>query len=80
MEVSELCDDCPPVSYPTDKTRCLPCPRREHALRQHMIDEGVSERSIEDLVGEGWAIFEIYEAEREGGSIRPLERNQDGSK
>jgi hypothetical protein len=24
----ELCDDCPPVGYPTDKTRCLPCPRR----------------------------------------------------
>ena len=23
-----LCDDCPPVGYPTDKTRCLPCPRR----------------------------------------------------
>ena len=22
------CDDCPPVGYPTDKTRCLPCPRR----------------------------------------------------
>lgn len=26
--MSELCDDCPPVAYPTDKTRCLPCPRR----------------------------------------------------
>lgn len=23
-----LCEDCPPVGYPTDKTRCLPCPRR----------------------------------------------------
>lgn len=23
-----LCDDCPPVGYSTDKTRCLPCPRR----------------------------------------------------
>jgi len=23
-----LCSDCPPVGYPTDKTRCLPCPRR----------------------------------------------------
>ena len=28
-----LCEDCPPVDYPTDKTRCLPCPRRE---RQEM--------------------------------------------
>jgi hypothetical protein len=23
-----LCDDCPPASYPTDKTRCTECPRR----------------------------------------------------
>jgi hypothetical protein len=23
-----LCGDCPPVGYSTDKTRCLPCPRR----------------------------------------------------
>ncbi len=27
-----LCEDCPPVGYPTDKTRCAPCPRRA-ALR-----------------------------------------------
>lgn len=26
--VESLCDDCPPVGYPTEKTRCLPCPRR----------------------------------------------------
>jgi hypothetical protein len=24
----ELCEDCPPVGYPTDETRCIPCPRR----------------------------------------------------
>jgi hypothetical protein len=23
-----LCEGCPPVGYPTDKTRCAPCPRR----------------------------------------------------
>lgn len=23
-----LCEDCPPPDYPTDETRCLPCPRR----------------------------------------------------
>lgn len=23
-----LCGDCPRVGYPTDETRCLPCPRR----------------------------------------------------
>lgn len=25
-----LCEDCPPSDYPTDETRCLPCPRRAH--------------------------------------------------
>ena len=24
----ELCEDCPPSDYPTDKTRCSECPRR----------------------------------------------------
>ena len=24
----ELCSDCPPEGYPTDKTRCIECPRR----------------------------------------------------
>ena len=23
-----LCSDCPPVGYPSEKTRCHPCPRR----------------------------------------------------
>jgi hypothetical protein len=23
-----LCSDCPPIGYPTDETRCAPCPRR----------------------------------------------------
>lgn len=26
--VVELCEDCPPVAYSTDKTRCGPCPRK----------------------------------------------------
>lgn len=26
-----LCSDCPPVDYPTDKTRCADCPRHTHA-------------------------------------------------
>lgn len=24
-----LCSDCPPIRYPTDKTRCDPCPRSQ---------------------------------------------------
>jgi hypothetical protein len=26
--VMQLCEDCPPIGYPTNKTRCTPCPRR----------------------------------------------------
>jgi hypothetical protein len=26
--VHVLCEDCPPIGYPTDKTRCSGCPRR----------------------------------------------------
>jgi len=25
---ADLCSDCPPVGYPTDRTRCSDCPRR----------------------------------------------------
>jgi len=28
----DLCADCPPVGYPTDKTRCSPCPRRTNPM------------------------------------------------
>lgn len=28
----ELCADCPPVGYPTDKTRCAECPRLETSV------------------------------------------------
>lgn len=27
--VQVMCSDCPHVGYPTDKTRCVECPRRE---------------------------------------------------
>lgn len=23
-----MCEDCPPLGYPTDKTRCAECPHR----------------------------------------------------
>jgi hypothetical protein len=34
-----LCEDCPPVGYPTDKTRCTPCPRRSPKLNEVDDDE-----------------------------------------
>lgn len=34
---STLCEDCPPVGYPTAETRCAPCPRR---LNPSPVDGG----------------------------------------
>ena len=34
----ELCDDCPPIGYPTDKTRCLPCSRRTPKELDAIVD------------------------------------------
>lgn len=36
---AELCDDCPPLGYPTDKTRCLPCPRRTPKVLDAIADK-----------------------------------------
>lgn len=51
---SKLCEDCPPVGYPTDKTRCEPCPRRlanpvpltgqEQAGARSSMDDEVEQR------------------------------------
>jgi hypothetical protein len=34
MRAGDLCSDCPPAGYPTDKTRCAECPRRSPDTRQ----------------------------------------------
>lgn len=42
-----LCEDCPPVGYPTDETRCVSCPRRfvMTDLRWHTCTSGDPWRS-----------------------------------
>lgn len=45
MTTGDLCEDCPPVGYPTDKTRCLPCPRRNtHSSGQEAAGVKEAER------------------------------------
>ena len=39
-----LCDDCPPLGYPTDKTRCLECPRRTPPELDAMADKVLAYR------------------------------------
>ena len=39
-----LCDDCPPLGYPTDKTRCLECPRRTPPKLDAMADKVLAYR------------------------------------
>src|SRR5690606_27401303 len=35
-----LCADCPPPDYPTDETRCAPCPRR--SVVETPVTNGIS--------------------------------------
>ena len=37
------CSDCPPVGYPTDETRCAPCPRRAAATAPQGEGQPMSE-------------------------------------
>jgi hypothetical protein len=62
----KLCDDCPPAGWPTDKTRCAPCPRR--ALGLPPWDELTPEERlavVEQIAGPGlsWALRarQVYE-------------------
>lgn len=41
---TELCDDCPPIGYPTDNTRCLECPRRTPPELDTMADKVLAYR------------------------------------
>lgn len=36
--IENLCSDCPPVGYPTDKTRCVDCPRTPPAKEKTNAD------------------------------------------
>ncbi len=32
------CSDCPPAGYPTDETRCVPCPLRKREYHSEWCD------------------------------------------
>ena len=57
-----LCSDCPPIGYPTNKTRCLECPRT--AGRPHQIEAQGSE-GIEDNHEVANSLLRTEGAERE---------------
>ncbi len=51
-----LCSDCPPAGYPTNKTRCLPCPIREEnecPMCADELDAGECYSCGYDLLGIG---------------------------
>lgn len=37
------CSDCPPAGYPTDVTRCTPCPRRAY---ERLVEAAAAYREI----------------------------------
>lgn len=43
---AELCEGCPPVGYPTDTTRCTPCPRRSEKLSQPRVPQNEYEATL----------------------------------
>lgn len=52
--MTELCSDCPPWGYPTEKTRCRTCPRRyNEALFVHITKENECKHEFV-----GWRDFE----------------------
>lgn len=66
MQTTDLCSDCPPVGYPTDETRCTPCPRRakqcKHVWRTHtdwMGDPDVINGTV------SWTVYECTECGEE---------------
>lgn len=38
-----ICSDCPPVGYPTDKTRCADCPRAAEPVGATFVQAAVDE-------------------------------------
>lgn len=42
-----LCEDCPPAGYPTDITRCTPCPRRAY---EKLVEAAHAYRDAFDVV------------------------------
>jgi hypothetical protein len=52
--VEGLCSDCPPVDYPTDETRCAPCPKR---AAPENLDKAL--RDLRDFVDHGKHLGEV---------------------
>lgn len=52
MAMEKLCEDCPPADYPTDKTRCDPCPRRFLTLEEQSVMDRALRRSVKVRSGE----------------------------
>ncbi len=54
------CEDCPPVGYPTDKTRCSECPRRTNVMADNELavlawTAGLRESIVHGLRSKGWS-------------------------
>lgn len=46
------CSDCPPVGYPTDKTRCDPCPRHDAGMHDALKNACDRLQSFLDTFGD----------------------------
>jgi hypothetical protein len=75
-----MCGDCPPVGYPTDKTRCEPCPRRSVAAENVEPTEYVIPARILHVVYNTLQFFgnhTSYRGRRTGGVLKGCPREPD---
>lgn len=54
----DICSDCPPIGYPTDKTRCVSCPR---TVARELADKFREARDRRKSVGSYSPGVMIYE-------------------
>ncbi len=73
MKAARECDDCPPLGYPTDKTRCISCPRRVSAEELYKAERDYLRQGIEDIYVDGHGPDETAEFDAAvAGAWRPI--------
>lgn len=66
---SGRCEDCPPVGYPTDKMRCLPCPRRATGAINARVQNTIMDLQPGDVIGCAWPSDEIRNFSADGRAM-----------
>lgn len=76
----QTCDDCPPLGYPTNKTRCAPCPRLDAACMAGIASNLPCrpDDTLKRCTICGFVIDTHYAAEKPTTHLRPTKGDSDG--